>query len=61
VTLAAVATYPLEQLFQEIAYVAYHFHWPAEDILDMEHEERHIWLKQIARINREINEARRRT
>jgi len=26
----------------------------------MEHNERHIWLKEIARINREINEARRR-
>jgi len=26
----------------------------------MEHEERHVWLKEIARINREINEARRR-
>jgi len=26
----------------------------------MEHEERHIWLREIARVNREINEARRR-
>jgi len=26
----------------------------------MEHEERHIWLREIARINREINEARKR-
>ena len=59
-TLAAVATYPQEQLYQEIAYIAYHFHWPLEDILDMEHEERHVWLNEIARINREINEARRR-
>jgi len=27
----------------------------------MEHEERHIWLREIARINREINEARRQS
>jgi hypothetical protein len=26
----------------------------------MEHEERHIWLREIARVNREINDARRR-
>jgi len=26
----------------------------------MEHDERHIWLREIARINREINEARKR-
>ena len=55
-----VATYPREQLHQEIAYIAYHFHWSLDDILDMEHQERHVWLHEIARINREINEARRR-
>jgi len=51
--------YPREQLYQEMAYIAYHFHWSIDDILDMEHEERHAWLREIARINREINEARR--
>lgn len=43
-----------------MAYIAYHFHWPIDSILDMEHEERHTWLREIARINREINEARNR-
>jgi hypothetical protein len=55
-----VATYPLEQLNQEMAYIAYHFHWSLDDILDMEHQERHMWLREIARINQEINEARKR-
>jgi hypothetical protein len=55
-----ISTYPRDQLFQEAAYIAYHFHWQLDDILSMEHEERHIWLRQIARINKEINEARRR-
>jgi len=26
----------------------------------MEHDERHIWLREIARINREINDARKK-
>jgi len=26
----------------------------------MEHDERHIWLREIARINHEINEARKK-
>jgi hypothetical protein len=55
-----MTSYPLEQLYQEVAYVAYHFHWPLDDILSMEHDERHIWLREIARINKEINEARKR-
>jgi hypothetical protein len=27
-------------------------------VLAMEHDERHIWLREIGKINREINEAR---
>ena len=54
----AVAVYPTEKLYQECAYIAYHFHWSQDDILDMSHDERHNWLRQIARINREINQAR---
>ena len=53
-------SYPLEQLYQEVAYIAYHFHWSLDDILSMEHNERHIYLQEIARINKEINEARKR-
>ena len=55
-----VATYPREQLNREMAYIAYHFHWSLDEILDMEHQERHLWLREIARINQEINEARKR-
>ncbi|HXU74545.1 MAG TPA: DUF6760 family protein [Polyangia bacterium] len=55
-----MASYPLEQIYQEVAYIAYHFHWTLDDILGMEHDERHIWLREIARINREINEARKK-
>jgi hypothetical protein len=60
VTQGAISMYPQHQLFQEVAYIAYHFHWSLDDVLGMEHEERHIWLREIARINGEINDARRR-
>ncbi|HEX2574623.1 MAG TPA: DUF6760 family protein [Polyangia bacterium] len=55
-----MVSYPLEQLYQEVAYIAYHFHWSLDDILSMEHNERHLYLREIARINKEINEARKR-
>ena len=28
-----------------------------DDILTMEHAERHMWIKEISEINRKINEA----
>lgn len=52
-------SYPLEKLYQEVAYVAYHFHWPLDEILDMEHKERRVWVEEISNINREINASRK--
>ena len=52
-------SYPLERIFQEVAYIAYHFHWPLDGILTMEHRERQLWIKEISAINKEINASRR--
>lgn len=49
--------YPLEQLVQEVAYIAYHFHWSKDEISGMPHLERRRWVQEIARINRELNES----
>jgi hypothetical protein len=47
----------LDKLSSEVAYIAYHFHWGIDEIMDMEHQERHTWIKEISEINRRINEA----
>ncbi len=44
-------TYATERLYEEVAYVAYHFHWPLESILDLEHADRLRYVAQIARLN----------
>ena len=49
--------YPLDRLYEEVAYIAYHFHWTAEAILALEHRDRQAWAEQIAAINRRLNEA----
>lgn len=49
--------YPQEQLFQEVAYLAYYFHWPYAQIMDMNHFERLVWVDQVARINKRLNES----
>jgi hypothetical protein len=52
-----IAGYPLGRLHEEVAYLAYHFHWQPEAILNMEHGERARWVEQVASINRRLNEA----
>ncbi len=53
-----ILSYPLERLYQEVAYIAYHFHWSLDDVLNMEHKERQIWVREISEINTQINKSR---
>jgi hypothetical protein len=49
-------TYAADRLFEEVAYVAYHFHWPMNEILDLEHPDRGRFVAEIASINRRLTE-----
>ena len=40
-----------DRLFEELAYIAYHFHWPLADIVDLEHPLRQRFVEEIGRIN----------
>ena len=48
--------YPSDRLFEEVAYLAYYFHWPYDEILQLEHRDRQRWVAEVARINRRLNE-----
>jgi hypothetical protein len=43
-------------LHEEVAYLAYHFHWPLSELLAMEHPDRRQWVAQVASINLRLNE-----
>jgi hypothetical protein len=46
-----VLGYPLRALYREVAFVAYHFHWPLDTVLTLEHAERRRWVEEISAIN----------
>jgi hypothetical protein len=48
--------YPLDPLYEEVAFVAYHFHWPHDQVLSLEHLERRRWVQEISNINGRLNE-----
>jgi len=49
-------TYASERLFEEVAYVAYHFHWSFEELLDLEHPVRRRLVEEIDRLNQRAAE-----
>jgi len=50
-----MTAYPVEQLYEEMAFIAYHFHWPHEELMSLEHAERRRWCGEISQINRRLN------
>lgn len=51
-----IVGYPLEQLHEEVAIVAYYFHWSLEEIMDLQHSDRRGFIEEISNINRRLNE-----
>jgi hypothetical protein len=43
--------YPIDALWQEIIYLAYHLHWDLDDLLDLEHADRARLVYGVAGLN----------
>ncbi|TKY91147.1 MAG: hypothetical protein C5S46_07375 [Candidatus Methanomarinus sp.] len=54
-------SYPLDRLYEEVAFIAYHFHWQYEAIMNMEHRERQRWCEEISRINQNLGAERQKS
>lgn len=50
-------SYPLNKIYKEVAFIAYHFHWNHDDIMNMEHKERRKWCEEITSINLKLNKS----
>ena len=48
-------SYPVEKIYEEIAFISYYNHWPYETLMNMEHRERVRWCKELSKINKNLN------
>ncbi len=51
----SIVGYSLERIYEEVAFIAYHFSWSHEEIMNMEHRDRKVWCEEISKINRKLN------
>ena len=49
-------SYPVDQLYEEMAFIAFHFHWAKDELLALEHHERRRWCREISAINRRLDD-----
>jgi hypothetical protein len=52
-----MVSYPLDQLHEEVAFIAYHFHWSQREVMELEHADRRRWVAEISAINQQMNES----
>ncbi|BAY61999.1 MULTISPECIES: DUF6760 family protein [Calothrix] len=53
-TRGGVVSYPSDTLYEEVAFIAYHFHWSQDDIFNLEHKTRQRWVTEINKINQKL-------
>lgn len=49
--------YPVKALYEEMAFIAHHFHWSRDQLMGLEHRERRGWCREISTINRRLDGA----
>jgi hypothetical protein len=47
--------YPIGQLYEEMAFIAFHFHWDNAELMALEHRERRRWCQEISTINERLD------
>lgn len=47
--------YPLDRLYEEVAFIAYYFHWTHHEVMNLDHLERRKWCQEISRINKKLS------
>lgn len=52
--IGGVLSYPSDSLYEEVAFIAFHFHWSQDEILNLEHSTRQRWVAEINKINQKI-------
>ncbi len=50
-----ITLYPEQDLFREMAFISYYFHWPQAEVLSLDHQTRRRWCQEISGINRSLN------
>ncbi len=51
-----ITGYPLDRIYEEVAFIAYHFHWGLDEVMNLPHGERRKWCDEISEINRKLSE-----
>ena len=50
-----IKLYPEEELYREMAFISYYFHWSSEEVQRLDHKVRRRWCSEISKINQSLS------
>ena len=50
-----IRLYPEEELYREMAFISYYFHWSGEEVQRLDHVSRRRWCREISQINQSLD------
>ena len=51
--------YPSDDLFREMSFISYYFHWSEDEVMRLPHAERRRWCSEISEINKSLNPSKK--
>jgi hypothetical protein len=52
---SGLKSYNIKNLKEEIAFLAYYFHWSYKEITELSHKERISYCEEVSKINKKLN------
>lgn len=46
--------YPKDELYKEMSFISYYFHWSAKEVEALDHMSRRRWCSEISEINKSL-------
>ncbi len=50
-----IKLYPQEELYREMSFISYYFHWSGAEVMELDHVSRRRWCNEISKINQSLN------
>lgn len=50
-----IKLYPKDELYKEMSFISYYFHWPESEVSALDHVSRRRWCSEISEINKSLN------
>jgi len=52
-----IAVYPKDEAYKEVSYISYYFHWPFDEVMQLDHLTRRRFCSEIGLIHKQVTNA----